>query len=101
MTVDKSKNKNDGTAVKGKKPKPKELIPLDENMLMLARELFKHISPLNLEINQHNNRKTVIINQDEINHYLAVNVKIAQIKGIKKIQFNILDNDVIEFELDM
>src|SRR5437764_2918412 len=107
MSSDKTKQKNSnsktGPLNKPKtgpltKPKKKEPVPLDDNILMLARELFKHISPLNLEINAHKNLKTIIINEEELNGFLENNIKLAQINEVKKFHLSLLDNDVIEMD---
>lgn len=98
MSSDKTKQKNTGPLIK---PKKKEPVQLDENILMLARELFKHISPLNLDINAHQNKKTIIISEDDLNSFLEVNIKLAQINEVKKFHLNILDNDVIEMEMEI
>lgn len=84
---------------KSSKKKKDEPIELDDNTLMIARELFKHISILNLDINQHNNRKTIIISQKELNDYLNINIKLSHIKDLKSVNVNILDNDNLEIEL--
>jgi hypothetical protein len=103
MAQDKTKQKSSDAekSKPGKHPKKKELVPLDENMLMLAREVFKHISPLNLEINEHQNRKTIIISETELNSFLEVNIKLAQINDVKRMHLNILDNDVLEMDMQI
>lgn len=95
MAVEKTKS---STKAKAKKKEP---IALDENILMLSRELYKHISDINMEINQHQNRKSIIISEKDLNEFLRVNVKLAQIKDIKEVKVNVLDNDILEIVLDI
>jgi hypothetical protein len=104
VSSDKSKQKSANTKTATgplKKPKKKEPVVLDDNILMLARELFKHISPLNLDINAHKNTKTIIINEEELNHFLENNIKLAQINEVKKFHLSLLDNDVIEMNMEI
>lgn len=88
-------------ATKKSKAKKEELIPLDENILMITGELIKHITPLTFDVSQHINKKTVIIDEKSLNDYLSVNVKLSQIKDVKKAYLAILDNDILELELNI
>ncbi|MFN8576242.1 MAG: hypothetical protein U0354_05250 [Candidatus Sericytochromatia bacterium] len=84
-----------------KKTKKEELIPLDENMIMITGELIKHITPISINSDQYINKKTIIIDEKTLNEYLTVNVKLAQIKDIKKVYMSILDNDILEIDLSL
>lgn len=68
---------------------------------MIANELVKHLTPINFEINQHINKKTIIIEEKILNEYLSVNVKLSHIKDVKKVYMAILDNDILEIELNL
>lgn len=86
---------------KKSKKKDEELVPIDENILMISNELLKHITPLTFEITQHINKKTVIINEKDLNDFITINAKLSQIKDLKKVYISILDNDILEIELNM
>jgi hypothetical protein len=106
MSADKTKQKKTSSKTEEKntsvkKPKKKEPVPLDDNILMLSSELFKHISPLNLDIDAHQNRKTIIINETELNSFLENNIKLAHITEVKKFHLSLLDNDVIEMDMEI
>jgi hypothetical protein len=84
-----------------KTKKKEELIPLDENILMISEELLKHITPINIDIKQHINKKTIIVEEKLLNEYLSVNIKLSQIKDLKKVYMSVLDNDILEIELNI
>lgn len=87
------------TAKKNKKNT--ELLPLDENILMISNELLKYITPISFDVSQHINKKTVIIDEKSVNDFISVNAKLSQIKDLKKVYVSILDNDILEIELNI
>lgn len=88
-------------AAKKSKAKKEELIVLDENILMIAKSLLERITNINIPIDSHVNKKTVIIDEKALNDYIGINVRLSGLKEVKKVYISILDNDTLEIDLDI
>lgn len=86
---------------KKSKSKVEEPIALDDTILMIASALLNHISKINIEVTQHINKKTVIVDEKVLNEYISASVRLAGLKEVKRVYVSILDNDILEIEVDI
>ncbi len=85
---------------KGTKELP-PLPPIDETTLIIGQELFKNLSPLNMDITDYVSRKTLIINESDLGEYLKMNLKLAKINELKSMEIFLMDNDLIEIMFEI
>lgn len=71
----------------------------NDNLIDVIQIIIKQLLPINIDIRDSLNKQQIVINQDEVNKYIAK--KLAERKDIKNFNLSIHDNDLIQIQFDI